>query len=100
MRRTITKSTWAEIRTFYASGLGVREIAIGYAKFFGRSHHAVIRVYDKAANVIETHEHTGDLPRKLSERQGNKQATDPAKRRNPLRFFSCGSVAPNNAQMT
>ena len=51
MRRTITKSTWAEIRTFYAFGLGVREIAIGYAKFFSRSHHAVIRVYDKAANV-------------------------------------------------
>jgi hypothetical protein len=28
--------------------------AIGYAKFYSRSHHAVIRVYDEAANVIET----------------------------------------------
>jgi hypothetical protein len=28
--------------------------------FFGRSHHAVIRVYDEADNVIETHEHAGD----------------------------------------
>jgi tetratricopeptide (TPR) repeat protein len=35
--------------------------AIGYAKFFSRSHHAVIRVYDEAGNVIETHEHTGDF---------------------------------------
>jgi hypothetical protein len=35
--------------------------AIGYAKFRSRSHHAVIRVYDDAGNVIETHEHTGDF---------------------------------------
>ncbi len=27
--------------------------------FNNRSHHAVIRVYDDAGNVIETHEHTG-----------------------------------------
>jgi hypothetical protein len=26
-----------------------------------RSHHAVIRVYDEAGNVIETHEHKGDF---------------------------------------
>jgi predicted transcriptional regulator len=35
--------------------------AIGYAKFYSRSHHAVIRVYDNAGNVIETHEHAGDF---------------------------------------
>jgi hypothetical protein len=35
--------------------------AIGYAKFYSRSHHAVIRVYDEAGNVIETHAHTGDF---------------------------------------
>jgi hypothetical protein len=35
--------------------------AIGYAEFFSRSHDAVIRVYDHAGNVIETHEHTGDF---------------------------------------
>jgi hypothetical protein len=35
--------------------------AIGYAKFFRRSHDAVIRVYDEAGNVIETHEHAGDF---------------------------------------
>ena len=32
--------------------------AIGYAKFRSRSHDAVIRVYDEAGNVVETHEHT------------------------------------------
>ena len=30
--------------------------AVGYAKFFIRSHAAVIRVFDEAGNVIETHE--------------------------------------------
>ena len=28
---------------------------------FSRSHAAVIRVYDDAGNVIETHEHPGDF---------------------------------------
>jgi hypothetical protein len=35
--------------------------AIGYAQFYGRSHDAVIRVYDAASNVIETHEHAGNF---------------------------------------
>ena len=35
--------------------------AIGYAKFFSRSHNAVILVYDAAGNVIETHEHAGEF---------------------------------------
>jgi hypothetical protein len=35
--------------------------AIGYAKFRSRSHDAVIRVYDKAGNVIDTHEHKVDF---------------------------------------
>jgi len=30
--------------------------AIGYAIHYSRSHDAVIRVYDAAGNVIETHE--------------------------------------------
>jgi len=34
---------------------------IDYAKFRSRSHEAVIRVYDEAGNVIETHEHKGDF---------------------------------------
>jgi hypothetical protein len=33
--------------------------AIGYAEHYSRSHHAVIRVYDEAGSVIETHEHKG-----------------------------------------
>ena len=35
--------------------------AIGYAEQPSRSHRAVIRVYDEASNVIETHEHAGDF---------------------------------------
>ena len=33
----------------------------GYAKFYSRSHDAVIGVYDEAGNVIETHKHKGDF---------------------------------------
>jgi hypothetical protein len=35
--------------------------AIGYAEHRSRSHHALIRVYDDAGNVIKTHEHKGDF---------------------------------------
>ena len=35
--------------------------AIGYAKFYSRADDAVIRVYDEASNVIETHNHAGEF---------------------------------------
>jgi hypothetical protein len=35
--------------------------AIGYAEFYSRSHDAVIRVYDAAGNVVQTHEQAGDF---------------------------------------
>ena len=35
--------------------------AIGYAMHSSRSHDAMIRVYDDAGNVVETHEHKGDF---------------------------------------
>jgi len=35
--------------------------AIGYAKFYRRSHNAVIGVYDETGNVIETHENVGQF---------------------------------------
>jgi hypothetical protein len=35
--------------------------AIGYAMHYSRSTDAVIRVYDEAGNVIETHEYKGDF---------------------------------------
>jgi len=35
--------------------------AIGYARFYSRSHRAVIRVFDESGNVIDTHEHAGDF---------------------------------------
>jgi hypothetical protein len=45
-------------RLWYAESNAISN-AIGYAKFFSRSHDAVIRVFDEAGNVLETHEHTG-----------------------------------------
>jgi hypothetical protein len=47
-------------RLWYAEPNAVSN-AFGYAKFRSRSHDAVIRVYDEAGNMIETHEHTGDF---------------------------------------
>jgi hypothetical protein len=38
---------------------------VDHAKFYSRSHDAVIRVYDESGNVIETQEDKGDL------REGN-----------------------------
>jgi len=35
--------------------------AIGYAMHYSRSADVVIRVYDEAGNVIETHQHNGDF---------------------------------------
>jgi hypothetical protein len=47
-------------RLWYA-GPNAASNAIGYAKFRSRSHDAVIRVYDDAGNVLETHEHTNEF---------------------------------------
>jgi hypothetical protein len=44
-------------RLWYLDATG----AIGYAKFFSRSHDAVIHVYDDAGNVIEMHEYAGEF---------------------------------------
>ncbi len=43
------------------AGPNAIENAIGYALHRSRSHNAVIRVYDGAGRVIETHEHKGDF---------------------------------------
>jgi hypothetical protein len=37
-----------------------------YAKFYSRSHDAVIRVFDESGNVIETHEQAGDSQRAVN----------------------------------
>jgi hypothetical protein len=47
-------------RLWYAEPNAISN-AIGYAKFFSRSHRAVIRVFDEIGNVIETHKHAGDF---------------------------------------
>jgi hypothetical protein len=35
--------------------------AVNYARFYSRSHDAVILVYDDAGDVIETHKHAGEF---------------------------------------
>jgi hypothetical protein len=35
--------------------------AVAYAQFYSRAHDAVIRVYDHAGNVIQTHEQAGEF---------------------------------------
>jgi hypothetical protein len=35
--------------------------AVAYAKYRSRSHPVIIRVFNEAGNVIETHEHIGDF---------------------------------------
>jgi len=47
-------------RLWYAEPNAISN-AIGYANFYSRPHHAVIRVYDEAGNVMDTQEHTGDV---------------------------------------
>jgi hypothetical protein len=47
-------------RPWYGEPKAIRN-AIKYAKFFSHSHDAVIRVYDEAGNVMETHEHAGEF---------------------------------------
>jgi hypothetical protein len=42
-------------------GLNAASNAVGYAQHYSRSHDAVIRIYDAAGNVIETHEHAGEF---------------------------------------
>src|SRR5215831_11064435 len=41
--------------------VGRTQPVVSYAMRYSRSHDAVIRVYDTAGNVIETHEHKGDF---------------------------------------
>ncbi|PYL09056.1 MAG: hypothetical protein DME33_05695 [Verrucomicrobia bacterium] len=47
-------------RLWYAEPNAISN-AIGYAKFYSRSHDAVIRGYDEGGEVIETREHKGDF---------------------------------------
>jgi hypothetical protein len=47
-------------RLWYAEPNAISN-AVGYAKFYSRSRHAVIRVFDGAGNIIETEEHAGDF---------------------------------------
>ena len=35
--------------------------AVNYARFYSRSHRAVIHVYDDSGNAVATHEHAGEF---------------------------------------
>ena len=41
--------------------------AVGYAKFYSRSHPVVICVFDESGTMIETHEHHGDFQEPISQ---------------------------------
>src|SRR5207249_9910179 len=58
-------------RLWYAEPSAISN-AVGYAKFFSRSHDAVIRVYDEAGNVIEPHEHAGEFKEWQRDCRGSK----------------------------
>jgi hypothetical protein len=45
----------------WCAELNAASNAVDYAKFYSRSHDAVIRVYDEADDVIETHDHKGEF---------------------------------------
>jgi hypothetical protein len=45
----------------HAAGFLDAAAAVSYAKSYSDAHAAVIRVYDDAGNVIQTHEHKGDF---------------------------------------
>ena len=47
-------------RLWYAGPNAVAN-AVGYAEHRSRSHDAMIRVYDEAGNVFETHEYKADF---------------------------------------
>jgi hypothetical protein len=52
----------SDVLPFGRSGGYVRAAAaVDQAKSYSGSHAALIRVYDDAGNVIETHEHKGDF---------------------------------------
>ena len=55
----------SDVLPFGRLGYDTPDHAIDYAKHRSRSDDAVIRVYDAAGNVIETHEHKGDFKEAL-----------------------------------
>jgi hypothetical protein len=51
----------AAIPSAVACRAEVASNALEYPKFYSRSHDAVLRVYDTAGNVIETHDYKGEF---------------------------------------
>src|SRR5947209_19317430 len=59
--RLSTRQAFSEHRVEQFSFPAPLHRAIGYARFYSRSHDAVIHVFDEAGNAIETHKHVGDF---------------------------------------
>jgi hypothetical protein len=59
--RPLAVSIFTDAMPFGPLWYGEPDDAIEYAKLRSYSHDAVIRVYDEAGDVIETHQHTGDF---------------------------------------
>jgi hypothetical protein len=59
----VPSDSWVKSRARYSKLGSEHENAQRSAaiKFYSRSHDAVVRVYDAAGNVIETHEHGGEF---------------------------------------
>jgi hypothetical protein len=47
-------------RLWYGDGNAMSN-AVGYAKFYSRSHDAVVRVFDLAGNVIDSYNRSGEF---------------------------------------
>jgi len=60
LSRSIISDVLPHSPLWYAGPTAISN-AISFAKFYSRSHDTVIRVYDEAGNVIETHEHAGEF---------------------------------------
>ena len=66
---------------------------MSYAKFYSRSHEAVIRVYDEAGNVIETHEHKA-ISKSGSRRRVSRAVTREDDRPDAVQYAAVGLRGP------
>ena len=65
--------------------------AIDFAKFYSRSHDALIRVYDAAGNVFETHEQIGEFKHRYRARHRSETIPLP-KCRIGMALGVCGAL--------
>ena len=59
--RFVIKCRTSDVLPFGGLWYPKSDDAVSCAKFFSRSHDGLIRVYDDAGNVIQTHEHPAEF---------------------------------------